>query len=301
MVSLDVYVNETTRHADVILPAPSPLRRSHYDLALYLFAVRNVAHYSPPGAAPGPELPDEWVTLLRLTAWRPASDRRRCGGARRDGGAGGDQAGGRPAATADECWPSSSRGSAPSGCSTCCCAPARTSSAWMTSRRRRTGSTSGRWSRGCPTRCAPPSGKIELAPPELVADVPRLGHRWSAGTMASSCWSAAGSCARITRGCTTCRCWSRASRGARCRSTQPTPSGYDLADGEAGPVRSRTGAVECRSRSPTPSCRAWSAFPTAGATTSPARCSTSPPPTRAPTATCWPTSCWSTRYQATPC
>ena len=67
MVSLDVYLNETTRHADVILPAPSPLRRPHYDLALYLFAVRNVAHYSPPVLLPQPGLPDEWVTLLRLT------------------------------------------------------------------------------------------------------------------------------------------------------------------------------------------------------------------------------------------
>ncbi len=66
MVSLDVYINETTRHADVILPAPSPLRRSHYDLALYLFAVRNVANYSPPSLAPDPSIPDEWVTLLRL-------------------------------------------------------------------------------------------------------------------------------------------------------------------------------------------------------------------------------------------
>jgi anaerobic selenocysteine-containing dehydrogenase len=66
MVSVDVYLNETTRHADVILPAPSPLRRSHYDLALYLFAVRNVAHYSPPALEPDPALPDEWVTLLRL-------------------------------------------------------------------------------------------------------------------------------------------------------------------------------------------------------------------------------------------
>src|SRR5205807_6773427 len=66
MVSIDVYVNETTRHADVILPAPSPLRRSHYDLALYLFAVRNVAHYSPPALPVQNELPDEWVTLLRL-------------------------------------------------------------------------------------------------------------------------------------------------------------------------------------------------------------------------------------------
>jgi anaerobic selenocysteine-containing dehydrogenase len=67
MVSVDVYLNETTRHADVILPAPSPLRRSHYDLALYQFAVRNVANYSPPALEPDPELPDEWVTLLRLT------------------------------------------------------------------------------------------------------------------------------------------------------------------------------------------------------------------------------------------
>jgi anaerobic selenocysteine-containing dehydrogenase len=67
MISLDIYVNETTRHADVILPAPSPLHRSHYDLALYLFAVRNVAHYSPPVLPPDPGLPDEWVTLLRLT------------------------------------------------------------------------------------------------------------------------------------------------------------------------------------------------------------------------------------------
>jgi anaerobic selenocysteine-containing dehydrogenase len=66
MVSLDVYVNETTRHADVILPAPSPLRRGHYDLALYQFAVRNVANYSPPALPPQPELPDEWVTLVRL-------------------------------------------------------------------------------------------------------------------------------------------------------------------------------------------------------------------------------------------
>jgi anaerobic selenocysteine-containing dehydrogenase len=66
MVSLDVYVNETTRHADVILPAPSPLRRSHYDVALYLFAVRNVANYSPPALETEPGLPDEWVTMLRL-------------------------------------------------------------------------------------------------------------------------------------------------------------------------------------------------------------------------------------------
>jgi anaerobic selenocysteine-containing dehydrogenase len=66
MVSVDVYVNETTRHADVILPAPSPLHRSHYDLALYQLAVRNVANYSPALLGPDPAVPPEWRTLLRL-------------------------------------------------------------------------------------------------------------------------------------------------------------------------------------------------------------------------------------------
>lgn len=68
MVSVDIYLNETTRHADVILPAPSPLERSHYDLALYAFGVRDVANYSPPLFEPPADLPPEWRTLLRLTA-----------------------------------------------------------------------------------------------------------------------------------------------------------------------------------------------------------------------------------------
>jgi anaerobic selenocysteine-containing dehydrogenase len=68
MVSLDIYVNETTRHADVILPGPSPLARSHYDLALYQLAVRNVANYSAPAMEPEPDDEPEWRQLLRLTA-----------------------------------------------------------------------------------------------------------------------------------------------------------------------------------------------------------------------------------------
>jgi anaerobic selenocysteine-containing dehydrogenase len=67
MLSLDIYVTESNRHADVILPAASPLERGHYDLALYSFAVRNVANYSPP-AVPLPDgAQDEWRTLLKLT------------------------------------------------------------------------------------------------------------------------------------------------------------------------------------------------------------------------------------------
>jgi anaerobic selenocysteine-containing dehydrogenase len=43
-----MYLNETTRHAHLILPPTGPLEHSHYDIALSGFAVRNVAKYSPP-------------------------------------------------------------------------------------------------------------------------------------------------------------------------------------------------------------------------------------------------------------
>ncbi len=66
MVSVDIYVNETTRHANVILPAPSALARAHYDLALYNLAVRNVANYSPPVLPLRAGELDEWEILLRL-------------------------------------------------------------------------------------------------------------------------------------------------------------------------------------------------------------------------------------------
>ena len=68
MVSLDIYVNETTRHANLILPAPSPLQRSHFDLALYNFSAHNVANYSSPVFPLADGTLDEWETLLRLTA-----------------------------------------------------------------------------------------------------------------------------------------------------------------------------------------------------------------------------------------
>ncbi|BFM07909.1 molybdopterin-dependent oxidoreductase [Halioxenophilus aromaticivorans] len=47
MVSIDYYINETTRHADIILPPSSPLERNHYDIAFNSFAVRNVARFNP--------------------------------------------------------------------------------------------------------------------------------------------------------------------------------------------------------------------------------------------------------------
>jgi anaerobic selenocysteine-containing dehydrogenase len=48
MVSLDPYINETTRHADVILPPTSPLEHDHYDISFHLLAVRNTTRYSEP-------------------------------------------------------------------------------------------------------------------------------------------------------------------------------------------------------------------------------------------------------------
>lgn len=64
MVSVDIYCNETTRHADVILPPPSPLERSHYDIAFYSLSVRNVANWSP--AVFEHEGPSESDILARL-------------------------------------------------------------------------------------------------------------------------------------------------------------------------------------------------------------------------------------------
>ncbi|MFN2525644.1 MAG: molybdopterin oxidoreductase family protein [Actinomycetota bacterium] len=64
MVSVDPYINETTRFASVILPPPSILARHHYDFAFYGLSVRNIANYSPPLVeADGP---DEWEILSRL-------------------------------------------------------------------------------------------------------------------------------------------------------------------------------------------------------------------------------------------
>ncbi len=66
MVSVDYYLNETTRHADVILPPTAALERSHYDLIFSLFAVRNTAKYSDPLFDAGPDSRHDWQILLEL-------------------------------------------------------------------------------------------------------------------------------------------------------------------------------------------------------------------------------------------
>jgi anaerobic selenocysteine-containing dehydrogenase len=68
MVSLDIYLNETTRHADVILPGVSPLEDAHYDVSFNQLCHRNQARYSAPVLARAPGQPDEWESMLRIAA-----------------------------------------------------------------------------------------------------------------------------------------------------------------------------------------------------------------------------------------
>ncbi len=68
MVSMDIYLNETTRHADVILPGQSPLEDFHYDVAFPQLSWRNHARYSPPVLQAPAGQPQEWQTLLKLAA-----------------------------------------------------------------------------------------------------------------------------------------------------------------------------------------------------------------------------------------
>jgi anaerobic selenocysteine-containing dehydrogenase len=66
MISVDNWINETTRHADVILPGLSPLEMPHHDDLLWQFAVGSAAKYSPAIFPPTDERPREWEILIRL-------------------------------------------------------------------------------------------------------------------------------------------------------------------------------------------------------------------------------------------
>ncbi len=68
MVSVDNWLNETTRHAHVILPGLSVLEQPHYDEMLWSWAVRSAGKWSPPVFEPEPGRPEEWEILLTLAA-----------------------------------------------------------------------------------------------------------------------------------------------------------------------------------------------------------------------------------------
>ena len=67
LVCVDPYLSETAAHADVILPPPSVLERSHFDVAFTSLMVRNIVNYSAPTFAKPEDHPAEWEILLGLS------------------------------------------------------------------------------------------------------------------------------------------------------------------------------------------------------------------------------------------
>jgi anaerobic selenocysteine-containing dehydrogenase len=66
MVAIDPYINESTKHAHIILPPSSALERGHYDVAFHLLAVRNTAKFSPPLFQPNAETRHDWEIFVEL-------------------------------------------------------------------------------------------------------------------------------------------------------------------------------------------------------------------------------------------
>ncbi len=68
MVSIDFYINETTRWADVILPPTSALEHDTYDIALYRLTVRDFAKYSEAAVQKDADARHDWEILASLAA-----------------------------------------------------------------------------------------------------------------------------------------------------------------------------------------------------------------------------------------
>ncbi len=68
MISVDNWLNETTRHAHVILPGLSALEQPHFDDMIWLWGVRSSGKYSPAVLPPPDDRPREWEILTRLAA-----------------------------------------------------------------------------------------------------------------------------------------------------------------------------------------------------------------------------------------
>jgi len=68
MVSIDIYINETTRFANIILPPTTGLETAHYDLVFHLLAVRNTAKFSEPLFAKTENQKHDWEIFQELTS-----------------------------------------------------------------------------------------------------------------------------------------------------------------------------------------------------------------------------------------
>ncbi|MEQ9695873.1 molybdopterin oxidoreductase family protein [Shimia sp. SDUM112013] len=68
MLSVDIHINDTTRHADLILPGTVALEEVMYDMVFHTFAVRNTAGFAPALFDPPEGNPQEWEVIARLAA-----------------------------------------------------------------------------------------------------------------------------------------------------------------------------------------------------------------------------------------
>lgn len=66
MVSIDIYINETTRHANIILPPTVGLEHENYDVIFHMLAIRNTARFSPALFEPAPDARHDWEIFLSL-------------------------------------------------------------------------------------------------------------------------------------------------------------------------------------------------------------------------------------------
>ena len=66
MVAIDFYINESTKHAHIILPPSSSLEHEHYDVAFHLLAVRNTTKFSPALFKPNGETRHDWEIFVEL-------------------------------------------------------------------------------------------------------------------------------------------------------------------------------------------------------------------------------------------
>lgn len=68
MLSLDVYMNETTRHADIIIPGPSYAEHADFNVVTHYEMLRKFVKWAPPIFDPPPGMPDDWEVFAGLAA-----------------------------------------------------------------------------------------------------------------------------------------------------------------------------------------------------------------------------------------
>ena len=200
MISVDLWLNETTRHADVILPGLSPLEQPHHDDLMLQFAIHSIANYSAPVFDPGrsparvgdPGPADRPVhrhagrgcrrrrhrrRLLRLSVPSPrdSTARRSEATTSSTGPAGGPE---RILDLTLRTGPFGDRyGENPGGLT-----PGQTQGQSERDRLR------ARWCRRLPEILGTPDKKIRLAPQYLLDDLPRLAARIGRGPPSRWCW-----------------------------------------------------------------------------------------------------------------